>query len=59
MMTTVREAVRIIRDAAMRRSLLEILQEATKDLREDGPSRPEPMLDDDDVKRELKRILKL
>ena len=53
-MTSVYEAKQLIRDAAMRRALLELLQKATK-IHAEG--RPEPMLDDDGVNRELKRIL--
>lgn len=49
-----------LRDLAMRRVLLELLQEATKEYNGSGPgipNCPEPMRDDDDVKEELRRIL--
>lgn len=54
------EARQVIRDAAMRRALLEMLQEATKDHRpghDKGVPMPEPTMDDDRVKNELDRIL--
>ena len=57
-MTSIYEAKQIVRDAAMRRALLEWLQEATKEHREGVPTWPEPTRDDNDVKQELKRILK-
>ena len=52
------EMKRVIRDAAMRRVLLKILQEATEDYREGFPG-IEPMLDDEEVVKELHRILKI
>lgn len=47
----------ILRDVKMRRALLEFLQEATKEMNQGGADWPEPMLDDDGVKEELRRIL--
>jgi hypothetical protein len=52
------EAKQVIRDVAMRRALLEFLQEATQEPRGSAPKLPEPMRDDEEVKSELKRILK-
>ena len=46
-----------LRDVEMRRALLELLQEATKETREGYPGFPEPMRDDAQVKEELQRIL--
>lgn len=56
-MTTEWEAKRIIRDASMRRALLYILEEATRDLRPGGSDKPEPMRSDEDIKDELRRII--
>lgn len=47
------EAGRALRDSAMRRALLKILQDETTP--ENG--RPDPMRDDEDIEEELKRIL--
>ena len=49
------EAKRGLRDQAMRRKLLEFLQEGTR--AEGEENRPEPMMDDEQVLDELKRIL--
>ena len=51
------EAQQALRDKAMRRKLLEFLQEETKESRDGGPDWPEPMRDDEEVEEELKRIL--
>ena len=51
------EAERTIRDNEMRRALLEILQEATKEHKGSDERWPEPMRDDEEVEEELKRIL--
>ena len=56
-MATAYELKRALRDKSMRRALLEVLQEATKEIRQGYPEFPEPMRDDDDVERELHRIL--
>jgi len=56
-MTTAYELKRALRDRAMRRALLELLQEAIKQKRPGCPQLPEPMIDDDSVERELHRIL--
>lgn len=53
------ELEQALRDKAMRRALLEMLQEATKNQRPGGPDWPEPMRDDDQVVEELHRILKI
>ena len=50
---------RELRDKQMRRALLELLQEATKDKGPGGGGWPEPMLDDGQVTYELQRILKI
>ena len=46
-----------LRDKAMRKEVLKLLQEATKDHRTPAPDWPEVTRDDDGVKTELKRIL--
>lgn len=51
------EAEQALRDKAMRRKLLEFLQEETKEHTAVGPDWPEPMRDDEQVEEELKRIL--
>ena len=51
------EAKQTLRDKSMRRKLLEFLQEETKESRDGGPDWPEPMRDDEDVEKELERIL--
>ena len=51
------EAKRELRDRAMRRSLLELLQDATKDEHNQPWPDIEPMMDDEQVLGELKRIL--
>ena len=56
-MTTAYELKRALRDKSMRRALLEVLQEATKEIRQGYPEFPEPAIDDDSVERELHRIL--
>ena len=53
------EAEQALRDAEMRRNLLETLQEGTKSGKPGVPVRPEPMRDDDGVISELKRILRI
>ena len=53
------EAEQALRDAEMRRNLLEILQEGTKSGKPGVPMLPEPMRDDNGVIDELKRILKI
>jgi len=45
-----------LRDKAMRKKLLKLLQEATKEYNQPWPD-IEPTRDDDEVKTELKRIL--
>lgn len=51
------EMRKALRDADMRRALLEFLQEETKKQRDGYPDFPEPMRDDEDVAEELRRIL--
>jgi hypothetical protein len=51
------EIRQILRDQDMRRALLELLQEATKKERSGYPTMPEPMRDDEQVTKELHRIL--
>ena len=59
------EAKQALRDKAMRRALLEFLQDATPERGSKDPEKPhlipprwpKPMRDDEDVEEELKRIL--
>jgi hypothetical protein len=51
------QAKQVIRDAAMRRALLDMLLDATRDHRESIPDRPEPVRDDNQVAEDLRRIL--
>ena len=51
------EMKRALRDTNMRRALLELLQEATKKDGNQSLGFPEPMMDDNQVKEELQRIL--
>ena len=54
------ELQQALRDKAMRRALLEMLQDATKEKRPGGATEwPEPMRDDGQVIDELHRILKI
>jgi hypothetical protein len=48
-----------LRDKAMRKALLKILQEATKEYREGYPTFPEPSRSDDQITEELHRILNI
>jgi hypothetical protein len=51
------EIKRDLRDRTMRRALLEMLCEATKEERPGYPEFPEPVRDDEQVQEELRRIL--
>lgn len=53
------ELKRALRDKAMRRELLQMLQEATQEKSGAHPARPEPMRDDEQIVDELHRILKI
>ena len=53
------EIRRALRDTKMRRALLKMLQEATKEHRDGYPDFPEPMRSDEQVTEELHRILKI
>jgi hypothetical protein len=56
-MKTAWELQRELRDHKMRRALLEMLQDATKEDRAGFPDFPEPMRGDEEVLEELRRIL--
>ena len=51
------EVERELRDRKMRRKLLEFLQDGTQMWTPGVPKRPDPMMDDEQVSEELKRIL--